>query len=497
MSTTSKSVPPSPPAGYERVAPIPNINNEELTVIDCVRPLGEPDKLVFLCEPSAPYRKACVHCGEFNFYAHGTAKDRMVHDCDIGCASVQLQVKVPRYLCNDCGRSFTYPFETIIPRHPFTRQLYARIQRDALNGSFSSIARKYEVTVPTVAAILKEYGDELLSSYHPTAPRVLGIDEKHIVRNQRGVLVDIENRKLIDLLPDKKRHTIIEAIQGLPYYECIEVVTMDMNAGYVSLIEEILPHATIVIDKFHVIQDLQRKVSTTRTAIRNHLLEAVKLIKDDADREYKRDLLTRMGKDSYLFKYGTSRLPENPNRIALMAELCETFPEVNTLRVLKEGLELIYDAKTRAEAETIYNAWQRLVPAKDPLFADLRTMKGTMQRWHKYIFNYFEPGCNYTNGITEALNSVIDFINAHGRGYGFEALRIKALFRTASSECGHSVRRKKVFGSFDSYSGGSTSMSMMFSRPGKERWMPFEIPVRYGADIDELLALLRSGDPLF
>ena len=496
MSTTTKNNPAPPPEGYERVTPIPSINNEELAVIDCVRPIGDPNKLEFLCEPRTPYRKACLHCGSCDFYAHGTAEDRSVHDCDIGCAGVHLQVKVPRYLCNDCGRSFTYPFETIIPRHPFTKQLYRRIQQEALNSSFTSIARKYDVSVPTIATMLKEYGNELLSEYHPTAPRVLGIDEKHIVRNQRGVLVDVENHKLIDILPDNKRHTMTDAIQQLPFYECIEVVTMDMSAGYVSLVEEILPQATIVIDKFHVIQDLQRKISTTRTAIRNCLIETVKQIEDDAERKQKEELLTEMGKDSYLFKYRTKRLPKNQRRLALMAKLCETFPPVNTLRILKEGLEHMYEANTRAEAEAIYDEWQKLVPVKDPLFADLRTMKGTMQRWHKYIFNYFEPGCRYTNGVTEALNSVIDFINANGRGYSFEVLRIKTLFRTASIKQGRGTRRKKVFDGFYGRSGGGVSMSMMLGNSRKERWQSFEIPVLYGADIDELLALLKSGEHL-
>ena len=53
-----------------------------------------------------------------------------------------------------------------------------------------------------------------------------------------------------------------------------------------------------------------------------------------------------------------------------------------------------------------------------------------MKKWSKYIFSYFDEGCKYTNAATEGVNSFIDKINDLGRGYGFEALRIKSLFNS-------------------------------------------------------------------
>ena len=448
MSTNyaAKPLQTSIPTGYERVSPCPSLNNTELKILECIRPLGVRDELMFYCEPTEPYKNCCTCCGSRNYYAHGRTSDRLVHDCDIGRARVTLQVRVPRYLCNDCGKTFTYPFTTIMPRQPFTIELYEQIRHEALLCPFSKVAERFGISVPTVASILEEYGRELERSYHPTAPRVLGIDEKHIVRKSRGVLVDIEKRKLIEMMPDNKRETMIQAITKLPDYEHIEVVTMDMTSGYVSLVEEILPAATIVIDKFHVVQDLQRKIATTRKNVFKHLKEQIELIADEDEREQKRALLTRMGKDSYLFKYGVKKLPKRPAQISLMSELCETFPVVNTLRMVKEGLERIYDANSREEAEAIYNEWKMIVPAQDPLFSEVMIMKRTMDRWHKYIFNYFNDGCQYTNAATEGANSSIQHVNNQGRGYSFNVLRIKALFQPRKEhECCQYGRKKKVF----------------------------------------------------
>ena len=43
MSVKEKMIDAPVPVGYERVVPIPVINNDELKILDCVRPIGERD----------------------------------------------------------------------------------------------------------------------------------------------------------------------------------------------------------------------------------------------------------------------------------------------------------------------------------------------------------------------------------------------------------------------------------------------------------------------
>ena len=46
-----------------------------------------------------------------------------------------------------------------------------------------------------------------------------------------------------------------------------------------------------------------------------------------------------------------------------MADACRTFPELNHLRLIKEGFERIYEeAETREQAEALYAEWEKLIP---------------------------------------------------------------------------------------------------------------------------------------
>lgn len=436
----------SPNDNYIEI-PAPKLNISELNEIKCVRPKDDEGHIIVYCEPISNYRGACPNCGSRNYYVHGRNPDRIVHDINMGLTQVDLVVKTPRYLCNDCGRSFTHPFNEIKAGQQFTTRLYEQIKKRALNGPFLEISRDYGISNVTVANILSEYGKELEADYHPVAPRVLGIDEKHIVKSARGVLVNIETGKLLNILPNNKRETMMHGIMQLFDYEKnIKIVTMDMTSGYASMVQECLPYAKIIIDKYHVVQDLYRKTEKTRKAIYEYLKDQVKAMDTSIEKEYKAKLLTRLGKNVYLFKFGNKKLAEKKSRISLMAELCETFPELNMLRLLKEGAERIYTAHNRKEAEEFYTDWVALIPFDNELFSEYEVMFRTMERWKKYIFNYFDEDCQFTNATTEGLNSLIGHLNDQGRGYKFETLRIKCLFHTsAMDKPRRELRKRRVY----------------------------------------------------
>lgn len=154
-------------------------------------------------------------------------------------------------------------------------------------------------------------------------------------------------------------------------------------------------------------------------------------------------IFSTANKDHYLFKYGSEKIQEEVVRTSLMAELCQTFPEFNHLRLIKEGFERIYQATSREAAEKVYQEWLPLIPPsgsrqqeewqqkyglEPELYSNLRVFANTMKNWHNEIFGYFDPGCSVTNAATEGLNRMIENINRSGNGYSFNRLRKKALY---------------------------------------------------------------------
>jgi transposase len=436
---------------YEKVSPVPSLNIPELKELECVRPKNSTDSLLFHCEPVSKYRGLCLSCNKSHYhYGHGYAEDRLVHDISMGLIHVDLLVRNPRYKCNGCGGTFKHPFESIVDGQQFTTRLYEQIKIRALNGTFALIAKEYGVSETTIANILAEYSKELEKSRRVIAPRVLGIDEKHIVQKARGVLVDVERGVLLDMTPDNTADSIRNAIKNLFLYDArIECVTIDMWNTYVSVVKELIPHAVIVIDKFHVVQLIYKRTEQTRKALFAHLKAEVKqLPAEDADTIRKSELLTALGKNVYLFKFGGKKLAEKKERVSLMAELCEAFPELNQLRLIKEGAERIYEAADRAEATQRYEDWKLLIPAADDneIYAPIYKLRRVFETWKNYIFNYFDERYQYTNAVTEGLNSLIGHLNDAGRGYGFETLRTKCLFHTsAADKPQYEWRKSKIY----------------------------------------------------
>ena len=70
-------------------------------------------------------------------------------------------------------------------------------------------------------------------------PRVLGIDENHIGGTYRAIFVDIENKMLLEILPDRKKSHVVDYITSLPNYRSIKSVEKELVSGFGVDIEEL------------------------------------------------------------------------------------------------------------------------------------------------------------------------------------------------------------------------------------------------------------------
>src|SRR5690348_7284142 len=101
-----------------------------------------------------------------------------------------------------------------------------------------------------------------------STPRVLGLDELHLMGQPRAMITDIEARRFVEVLPDRKKATIARYLEHLPDKEKIQVAVIDMHAPYLQALTEQLPQVFVVIGRFHVIQLLNRAVDRARKEVR-------------------------------------------------------------------------------------------------------------------------------------------------------------------------------------------------------------------------------------
>lgn len=88
--------------------------------------------------------------------------------------------------------------------------------------------------------------------YKVATPRWLGIDEIHIIKRPRCVISNIEERTVVNMLPNRNNTAVKQYLYGIPNQDNIEYVCMDMWNPYKDAVKDVLPGRQIIIDKFHV-----------------------------------------------------------------------------------------------------------------------------------------------------------------------------------------------------------------------------------------------------
>ena len=87
-----------------------------------------------------------------------------------------------------------------------------------------------------------------------TEPRIVGIDDWAWKRGQRygTIICDLEQRRIIDILPDREAATVTAWLTEHP---SISVIARDRGAGYKQAATDGLPDAVQVADRWHLMEN--------------------------------------------------------------------------------------------------------------------------------------------------------------------------------------------------------------------------------------------------
>jgi len=367
----------------------------------------------------------CTLCGAFieegqRFKVHDK-RPRNVADVDLRGKKVVLEIIQKRYKCPNCGDNFTEYFNSIARNDRVTQRLFKRMGEDSIKGknTFKSIAEQHGVTDTTVKRAFWEHVDNLYKSRVIVAPRVLGIDEVYLHEegfNRKqpfAVFTDIENNEIIEFVAGNSKELVMDVIKSMKCYENIEIVTMDMNAGYRNAVYETVPKAFCVVDHFHVIQKVNMKLNEMRAKIQS----GKGVVEVD-----KKELFNQKGR----ITANREDLSEE-GKLELDAVL-EKYPKLQTAYQIKEGLRDVYKQPTKKDANRRYWEWEQSIP-KDA--TEMKRIQRMINRIRPEVFAYFDG--RYTNAYTESFNNVIKRIVRLGVGYSYEVLRAKILFGTKAT----------------------------------------------------------------
>ena len=119
------------------------------------------------------------------------------------------------------------------------------------------------------------YSDFKVNKEH--LPEAICIDEFKSVKNIDGamsfVFADYQSKSIIDIVEDRRLHSLTEYFSrfSLEARNNVKYICMDMYTPYISLVNSIFPNAKIVLDKFHIVNLVNRAFNQTRISIMNSI----------------------------------------------------------------------------------------------------------------------------------------------------------------------------------------------------------------------------------
>ena len=195
---------------------------------------------------------------------------------------------------------------------------------------------------------------------------------------------------------------------------------MDMYSPYISLINDCFPNAKIIIDRFHIVQHVNRALNQVRIQTMNDLRYKRPTDYTKLKKQWK--LVLKNSFDLNFNDYYTHRLYDGMVSEHIMANyLIELSPE------LRDTYEIVNTLK-RAVKHHDYEAFKHILEdsKKRTYPRKVRTVLQTLEKYLTQIENSFRY--TLSNGPVEGINNKIKNIKRSGYGYrNFRNLRYRAL----------------------------------------------------------------------
>lgn len=201
----------------------------------------------------------CPGCRRRSTAVHSTYVRRPADLPSLG-HGVRLAVHVRRFYCQHAGcarRTFAEPFRGLLDRGAQrTRRLAAAQRRAAVHVGGEAGARLLAgLAMPASADTLLRLVRRAPLPARRT-PRVLGVDDWALKRERTygTILIDLEKRHVVDLLPDRSAHTLVTWLRPRPP---VAVIARDRSTEYARAATLAAPRAVQVADRWHLLVNVR------------------------------------------------------------------------------------------------------------------------------------------------------------------------------------------------------------------------------------------------
>lgn len=361
-------------------------------------------------EPCRRRRLECSGCGQ-----RGAVRDRLLErvwkHVPLWGIPVMLHYRPARVKCAHCRRVRVERIPWSVGKSTMTLGMMDFLAQFARLLPWKTVSNLFGVAWNTVAAAVRrtvEYG-----LAHRTLDVVLAIGIDELSRRKGQVYVtnvyDLKEGGLLWSGEGRGQDTMKRFFKehGEALRDKRIGVCCDMWEPYVQMVKEHLPEATLVFDKFHIVQ---------------HLTKAVDAVRREEARELKKTNPELLKRSRYIWLKNPENLTDKQR--ARLGHLEKLNLRTNRAYLLKESFREFWNYGTKGWAKKFLNKWfwwathSRLEPMRD--FAWM------LRRHQDDILNYFD--LRIDNGAVEGMNNKAKVVSHRCYGFRTASTYILALY---------------------------------------------------------------------
>lgn len=366
--------------------------------------------------------------------------------------STTVFYKSRRYVCKECGKAFKERTTLIGDKKIISQNTAASILEDLkpYNSTFSSVARKYDVSVTSVMNLF----DRHVQIPSGTVSEIMCWDEFYFGRRHKHkyafIMLNFRNKAIIDILESRKTQFLSDYFFQIPtnLRNRVKIIIIDMNSTYRDIAHSFFKKAIVCIDSFHVSQYFNDALNRIRKKVMNRYARDKKSIEYRLLKQRRKLLFKRYSELEYVEPRYDHVMNYHITEREIARIILSIDPELKKAYELKEQ----YFDFNQVTEET-YTGRQAKEKELDQLIRNciesgiIQMVKcgRTLNEWKTEILNSFIwiDGKRVSNGPVEGKNSYIKKILSNANGFvNFERARNKIMY-SQNHKQGYSIGEKK------------------------------------------------------
>lgn len=346
-------------------------------------------------------RLRCPHCGSPNVHVK-THQQRSWRTLPIGGRATWISMPIPRVACQECHRVRQVKVAFAAERVSYTRSFERYVVDMSKYMTIEDLRCHLGVSWDVVKGIQKKHLRKQFARPKLKNVKMIAIDEVHLGKKSRfaTIVLDVIRGAVIFVGKGRGKEALKPFWRRLKSSRAkIKAVATDMAGGYIAAVQENLPDAAHVFDRFHVVKLFNDKLSDLRRDLYRQLTDVLH-----------KNVLKGI---RWLLLKNPENLDDTRNESKRLHEALALNAPLATAYYMKDLLRQFWQQVSKRDAKIFLEDWIR--QAETSGIKCLKDMARTLAAHRTGLLAWYDYPIS--TGPLEATNNKIQLLKRQAFGY--------------------------------------------------------------------------------